>query len=67
MHERIEFKINDSEGQEAYAIVRVDDIVDIVLRGPTCTVVTDKYEYMTNKAEYENIKKALGSWIRKPN
>lgn len=56
---RIEFKINDSEGHDAKAIIRLDDIMDIVVRGPVCTISTDKFEYMTTSDEYIRIQKAL--------
>jgi hypothetical protein len=56
---RIEFKINDSEGHNASAIVRLNDIIDIVVRGPVCTISTGKFEYMTTSDEYIRIQKAL--------
>ena len=56
---RIEFSISDETGEEAKAIVRLDDIIDIVVRGPVCTISTDKFEYLTNKKEYQRIQKAL--------
>ena len=56
---RIEFKINDSKGQHASAIVRLEDIIDIVLRGAHCIIATSKYEYLTTLEEYKRIRKAL--------
>jgi hypothetical protein len=56
---RIEFKINDREGHNAKAIVRLDNIDDIVVHGPVCQISTDKFEYMTTLDEYNRIQKIL--------
>jgi hypothetical protein len=56
---RIEFKINDSEGHDAKAIIRIDDIKDIIVRGPVCTITTEEFHYMTTSDDYIRIQKAL--------
>ena len=56
---RIEFAIRCEDGAESKAIVRLDDIIDIVVKGPDCTITTDGFQYFTDKKEYQRIQKAL--------
>jgi len=56
---RIEFAIRCESGAESKAIVRLDDIIDVVVKGPDCTITTDGFQYFTDKKEYQRIQKAL--------
>ena len=54
---RIEFSIRCESGAESKAIVRLDDIIDVVVKGHDCTITTDGFQYFTDKKNISGYKK----------